>query len=198
MKRRNFLKYILGVTLFPMGAYTFDSSNDKSLELEFIYFSEPSGGIPNSRLPLALYHNVIPASLVDRAMYLEELYRKNQWYPAWRWQIYDFHHFHSTSHEVIGCFMGQAELRIGGKDGKLVKLQVGNVAIIPAGVGHKQESASKDFMLVGGYPVGYSPDICYDNILDLKQYQAKILKIPNPISDPITLNGGIVEKWKDL
>ena len=59
------------------------------------------GAIPNNpRLPVLIYRGVFDLNSRDPAAQFESLFAKNKWIPQWRNGIYDFHHYHSTAHEV--------------------------------------------------------------------------------------------------
>jgi long-chain acyl-CoA synthetase len=48
--------------------------------------------------------------------------RRNGWSGTWRNGIYAFHHYHSTSHEVLGIAAGSAAVRFGGEGGATVRV----------------------------------------------------------------------------
>ena len=75
------------------------------------YVFEDDGGIPNSRLPVLVYHGVAEAR--DAAT-CEALFARHGWLGAWRDGIFSFHHFHSTAHEVLGIVGGSASVVLGG------------------------------------------------------------------------------------
>lgn len=54
---------------------------------------EDAGGIPNSRLPVLVYHDVQAAGAPHDC---EELFAGNGWLGAWVDGIFSFHHFHSS------------------------------------------------------------------------------------------------------
>jgi uncharacterized protein YjlB len=88
----------------------------------------------------------------DPATTLEVIYKANSWGRAWRNGIYDYVHYHSMIHEVLGVARGSATLRLGGNKGKTVKVSAGDVVVIPAGVGHECLKADRNFIVVGAYP----------------------------------------------
>jgi uncharacterized protein YjlB len=112
------------------------------------------GVIPNNeRWPLVVYRGAVslPADL-DPAAVIEDLFELNGWGDSWRNGIYDYVHYHSRIHEVLGIARGTGTVRFGGNNGKTVQLKAGDVAILPAGTGHQCLTASTDFLVVGAYP----------------------------------------------
>ena len=122
----------------------------KPLTLKF----EDDGVIPNHpHWPLILYRGAVRLpSHLDPAAVLEDLFAMNKWNSSWRNGIYDFVHYHSKIHEVVGIAAGKAKVQFGGNRGKSITLKAGDVAILPAGTGHRCLSSSKDFLVVGAYP----------------------------------------------
>ena len=82
----------------------------------------------------------------------EELFERNGWADSWRNGVYDYLHFHSRIHEVMGVARGSAVVQFGGRRGRRLRLKAGDVVILPAGTGHRSVSASKNFLVVGAYP----------------------------------------------
>ncbi len=74
---------------------------------------DPDPIIPNSTLPVLIYRAAI-APKNGKALGFKDLYNANDWHGVWRNGIYDFHHFHSISHEVLGIEAGRAQVRLGG------------------------------------------------------------------------------------
>jgi uncharacterized protein YjlB len=116
------------------------------------------GVIPNHpHWPLVFYRGVValPDDL-DPAAIMEDLFERNGWGNSWRNGIYDYVHYHSRIHEVLGVAKGNGCVRFGGKNGRTVRVKTGDVAILPAGTGHQCLFASSDFLVVGAYPpLGY-------------------------------------------
>ena len=144
------------------------------------------GVIPNNaELPLLVYRRAVTLSESDPASVFEALFTANGWPAAWRNGIFPFHHFHSTAHEVLGVFAGNATARFGGESGIDVTVSAGDVVIIPAGVGHKAIEASTDLGIVGAYPTGSSPDLRRGTPQDRPRSLDAIVQVPIPKRDPL-------------
>src|SRR5437899_6148106 len=125
-----------------------------------LYRLADDGIIPNNAaLPLIVYRGALPPS-GDVARQFEALFARNGWSGGWRNGIYPYHHYHSTAHEVLGIANGHARVRFGGAKGETVAVRAGDVVVVPAGVGHKRESASADLLVIGAYTDGRGPDLC--------------------------------------
>lgn len=145
------------------------------------------GTIPNHpRWPLVLYRVplVLDASDGDPAAVLDALFAENGWGRSWRNGIYDFTHYHSQVHEVLGLARGSAEVEFGGPRGRVYALKPGDVAILPAGTGHRLVTASEDLLVVGAYPEQGK----YDEVTDSRQRlssRERIAQCPRPDRDPV-------------
>lgn len=142
------------------------------------------GGIPNSALPLLLYRGALPQA-VDAAAF-EALFAGHGWGGLWRNGIYAFHHFHSTAHEVLGIAAGRVRVRFGGPAGQSVEVRAGDAVVIPAGVGHLNERASADLLVVGGYPKGQRADLRRGDPAEHERMLCHIAAVPLPARDPVT------------
>lgn len=156
------------------------------------------GSIPNNpRLPFIHYRSPIRlADSDDPAAVFEDLFKANGWGDSWRNGIYDYAHYHSRTHEVLGIARGHARVRFGGNKGKTVKLRAGDVVILPAGTGHQRLSASKDLLVVGAYP----PSGEYDECTGLADHHERALKsipkVPMPAKDPVFgVHGPLRDLW---
>jgi len=159
---------------------------------------QDDGHIPNSKFPLLLYRDVKDERGGKLADWLEQTFNNNNWTNSWRWGIYDFHHYHSNTHEVLGVFQGKAEILLGGEQGQVFDLRAGDVIVIPAGVGHKCISHSVDFTVVGAYPNGASADLNKGEPHERPQADKNISNVPLPDTDPLYgQKGGLVEIWKE-
>jgi uncharacterized protein YjlB len=126
----------------------------------------------------------------------ETRFAANGWTNSWRDGIFDYHHFHSNTHEVLGVARGEARVCFGGEQGEVLALVAGDVAILPAGTGHKCERASGDFLVVGAYPDGRDFDICRGDPAEHDQAVARIAKVPPPKKDPIFGESGVLV-WQE-
>ena len=157
---------------------------------------EDDGRIPNHpTLPLVLYRGVLP----EDAAAAEEVFRRHGWGGTWRDGVFPYHHYHSTSHEVLGVVSGRARVRFGGEDGDDVDLEAGDVAVLPAGTGHKRLSASADFLVVGAYPHGQEHyDVLRGAPEDRPGALERIRDVPLPEQDPVSgAEGPLLEHWRE-
>ena len=148
------------------------------------------GKIPNNALPLLFYRAAVNLESRDPAAVFEELFQSNDWSNTWRNGIYTYHHYHSTTHEVIGVAKGSATIQFGGERGVKQKITAGDVVIIPAGVAHKNLGASSDFAVVGGYPGGAEWDMNYGRPNERPASDENIARAAMPRNDPLYGSSG--------
>lgn len=159
----------------------------------------PNGNFPNNPgLPVLIYRGGFPPMAVDE---LEEsfraLFESNGWSGCWRSGIYDFHHYHSNAHEVLGACAGHALLELGGTDGAMVELWPGDVILLPAGTAHRKVSSTPDFEVLGAYPGGKGWNMRYGTKEELAEAPSQIGQVPLP-NDPVFDGGGpVASHWKD-
>jgi uncharacterized protein YjlB len=156
----------------------------------------PSGDFPNNIWPLIVYHGAVASSGEDPAPRFEELFQKHGWTDTWRNGIYNYHHYHSSSHEVLGIYRGSARVQFGGPDGIVFEVKAGDVIVVPAGIAHKNLGSSKDFGVVGAYPEGFEPDMNYGKPEEHPTVDQQVRKVPVPPADPVYgLNGPLFRYW---
>ena len=154
---------------------------------------EANERFPNSALPVLVYAGVF-AEGEGLAGAFEELFEKNGWTGSWRNGLYKVHHYHSTAHEVLGVYRGEVRVCLGGESGPRVTLRAGDVAILPAGVAHKNESQSSDFAVVGAYPEGTSPDLRYGEKGERPRTDQNIAALKRPPADPVQGKPGALSR----
>lgn len=157
-----------------------------------------SGAIPNNpRRPLLLYRQAFSLTEDDMVVVIEAVFARNEWPPAWRDSVYTFHHYHSTAHEVLGVYRGEATIQFGGDEGITVTVTAGDAVVIPAGVAHKRLASSADFALVGAYPHGQDWDMNYGSPQERPAADRNIARVPDPSADPIYgPDGPLVIHWR--
>jgi uncharacterized protein YjlB len=154
---------------------------------------DDTGGIPNSRLPVLVYHDV---EGTGDARECQGLFAGNGWLGAWVDGIFSFHHFHSTAHEVLGIVGGSAEVVLGGPEGRRFQVQRGDVLVLPAGTGHCNAGASGDLLVVGAYPNGMRWDLRRGDPAERDEVLANIEAVPLPDADPVHgQDGPLRELW---
>ncbi|MFK7812539.1 MAG: cupin domain-containing protein [Maribacter sp.] len=180
MNRKKFLTTTgqLGLAIFlPINTW---AMNKDPQQLLF----KDDGKIPNSKYPLILYKNAFKERSNNGAKWLEQRFAENNWTNSWRNGIYSFHHYHSTSHEVLGIYSGNALVHLGGETGEKVNVEAGDIIIIPAGVGHKKLS-SKNLGVVGAYHDGRSWDLNKGEPGERPKADKNIAALPLPDADPL-------------
>lgn len=162
-------------------------------EIKTIFFKD-DGVIPgNPNLPVILYLG----SLKDEPEETEAIFNRNGWLNSWTNGVFDYHHYHSNAHEVLGVIRGSAVLQLGGEHGQRVELTAGDVAVLPAGTGHKRCSASKDFRVVGAYPDGMDYNLCTGKPGERPKVLEDIARVPLPNTDPLYgAAGPLMSAWK--
>lgn len=159
------------------------------------YTFEDDGRFPNSVLPVLLYRGALASDA--RAADYEQLFASHGWLGAWRDGIFDFHHFHSTAHEVLGIAAGRANVVLGGPHGRRFELVAGDVAVLPAGTGHCNAGSDAHLLVVGAYPNGMRWDIRRGDPEERDEVLANIARVPLPAQDPVQgKHGPLLELWR--
>lgn len=161
-----------------------------------LHWSKPNGMLPNSRFPLLIHRNAVPGGGVEAVM---SRFRANGWFNNWRYPgVYTYPHFHSTTHECLGVAAGWMEVDMFGEGGTRIRLETGDILVIPAGVSHCMVANSDDIMMVGGYPEGRDWDNVQERFLSEEMRRAaakRIMMLPIPARDPAT--GQSMQEWID-
>jgi uncharacterized protein YjlB len=155
---------------------------------------EDDGSIPNSSLPVLIYHGV---EAVDDPVRCEALFAEHDWRGAWRNGIYPFHHFHSTAHEVLGIVRGSATVTLGGPGGRAFEVGSGEVLVLPTGTGHCNGGSSGDLLVIGAYPEGMEWDLRRGDPAEHGEAVANIRSVALPATDPVHgLGGALLKLWR--
>ena len=158
-----------------------------SMTPETHHFAD-DGAIPNSPLPVLIYHGVAES---------EALFARHGWGGAWRSAIFDFHHFHSTAHEVLGILSGRATVLLGGPAGENFEVGAGDVLVLPAGTGHRRIDSSADLLVAGAYPRGQHWDLRRGDPAEHDEVLANIAAVALPDADPVLgADGPLIELWR--
>jgi uncharacterized protein YjlB len=153
------------------------------------------GNFPNnSRLPLIVYKGAVKTT--DRKI-IEDLLESNAWGNVWKDGIYDFHHYHSTAHEVLIAVNGVARVQFGGPSGVTLTVDPGDVVVIPAGVAHCLIEGDENFNVIGAYPQGQSYDLKKGAANEKADAEKNIKAVPLPESDPVYgVDGPLLKNWR--
>jgi uncharacterized protein YjlB len=110
---------------------------------------------------------------------VKRLFKKNNWHNAWVHGVFEYHHYHSITHEVLGVIKGESTLQLGGELGAKVHVRRGDVLVIPAGVAHRNLGRENQLK------VGERP-----------RADRNIAKVTLPAHDPVFGdNAGLVKYW---
>ena len=155
---------------------------------------QPDDKMPNSRLPVLIYRGAIAPDAANKAGGFDRLFEANGWRGIWRDGVYDFHHFHSNAHEVLGIAQGKATLKLGGQSGREIEVAPGDALVLPAGTGHCRIRESENFVVIGAYPPGQEHyEICRERS---PEAELSIEKVKLPQSDPgVGADGPLLRLW---
>ena len=171
-------------------------SSDQTVSTDEFRFAD-DGSTPNHpAFALLLHRKAFDASGEAPEVCAEALFAANGWGGFWRDGVYPFHHYHSTCHEALGVARGWAEVQFGGENGESVRIAAGDVAVLPAGTGHRKVSASDDFVVVGCYPPDQPYDLIRSGEGDHGAAVARVASVPLPATDPVFgPDGGLRTRW---
>ena len=159
------------------------SSTPKQVEPITLLFNDDGETPNNPRLPLVVYRGAVDVSGHDPASAFEAIFDRNGWGWGWRNGIFDFRHFHLRAHEVLA-------------GGQTVEVKAGDVAILPAGCGHRRVSSSRDLLVVGAYPPGNDAAHSTPARVDRAAAAQTIAGTPMPPADPVYGKAGpLMKLW---
>jgi uncharacterized protein YjlB len=163
------------------------------------YFLKDNGVFPNNeKLQVLHYKHMLNVPLLFAASAVKKLFQKNGWGNNWRAGIFTFDHYHSNTHEVMAVIKGKTTILLGGRGGRKLEIEKGDVVIIPAGVAHKNLGKEKDVICIGGYPDDKEYDMNYGEEKERPKTDHTIAKLPIPGTDPVFgTEKGVVEFWNN-
>src|SRR3954451_13341869 len=167
----------------------------KPLALNF----SDDGIVPNHpRYPVLVYRGAVALERrsFDPATVIDTLFESNGWGRSWRDTVYDFVHYHSQIHEVMGVARGTAKIECGGLRGRVLSFKAGDGLVLPAGPGHRLIDASRNFLVVGAYPKEGTYDECTDT-RECRDAAKRVAKVRKPSKDPVYgKNGPLTRLWR--
>lgn len=185
------------IVIFVFGMISTNAQINKKAKMETLKLEE-NGNFPNNpKLPVLVYKNVFDLSGGDPASTIEKVFAENNWGGSWRDGIYTFQHYHSTAHEALGIYGGWAEVQLGGPGNKPVRVEKGDLVVLPAGTAHKKINSGDGFAVVGAYPDGQTWDMNYGKDGELPKTKQNIANVALPTKDPVYgKNGKMFEYWE--
>jgi uncharacterized protein YjlB len=147
---------------------------------------DDDGLVPNNAsLPLIVYRRAFAVDGADTEQRVEALFAANGWSGAWVNGIYPFHHYHATTHDVLGLARGCAQVQFGGPTGPVLDVAAGDAVMIPAGVGHCRRSPAAGLSVVGAYPGGSDWDLRRATPDEYRTALPLIAAVTAPVCDPV-------------
>jgi uncharacterized protein YjlB len=159
------------------------------------WHAPPGDRIPNHPRFAVLLYSGVDAALAGPDQ-VQSLFATNGWGGSWVDGVFDFHHFHSTSHEVLAVVAGTATLDLGGPQGRAFDVAAGDVIVLPAGTGHRRARADEEFTVVGAYPHGQEDyDLLRgDDPAEVEAARRRIAELGAPEHDPVGGDG--IASWR--
>lgn len=160
------------------------------------FYLKDDGIFPNSNLPVLYYPGVLLLPGLFPAGEVKDMFSHNDWKNAWQAGIYTFQHYHSNTHEVLGVVRGETTVQLGGDNGVTLKIQKGDVLILPAGTAHKNLGDENAVVCVGAYPKGKEYDMFYGQAGERPAVDENLKKLKVPDHDPVFgTQGGVLKYW---
>ena len=158
---------------------------------------QDDGIFPNGPYPAMLYKGVLDIPFLFPAAFVKKIFANHGWANSWDAGVFEYHHYHSTTHEVLGVYKGHTTLLLGGPAGQKVFVEKGDVLLIPAGVAHKNLGREDAVGVIGAYPDGRDYDMNYGKEGERPRTDENIKEVPVPAIDPVFGSGkGLVKIWK--
>lgn len=162
------------------------------------YILHDDGKFPNNpSLPVVHYKALLKIPTWFAARKIRNHFADNGWRNSWKGDVFDYQHYHSSTHEVLAAYSGSAFLMLGGENGRRIQLETGDVLVLPAGVAHMKMHKDEHLKVVGAYPEGREFDLLVGQEGERPHADNRIQTVPVPKRDPIFgLDGELMFQWK--
>jgi uncharacterized protein YjlB len=165
-----------------------------------IFLFKDDGSVPNNpALPMLIYRSGIDLSgSAYPEQVIERVFAAHGWgRDMWRNGIFPYTHYHSMVHEALAVARGRATVRFGGDEGEELELGPGDVAVLPAGTGHRRLQATDDLLVIGAYPPEGTYNLCRGSKAEHAKALETIPQVPVPASDPVLgVDGPLPGLWR--
>ena len=164
-------------------------------QAEFLDFPDGDSIPNNPDLPVMLVREALPE---HSAAAICQHFENCGWAGTWTYVVFDYHHYHHDAHEALCVASGWADIVLGGPIvGQSVRLEAGDLVVLPAGTGHCLADSSGDFSICGCYPPGQSHyTIVRAREGALARHGSAIAAVPLPHTDPVFgAEGPLLTGW---
>ena len=150
------------------------------------FYMKDDGQVPNNPdLPVIFYQNAYDGDTGPEPDSIRGSFAGHGWTNSWTGDVYDYHHYHTNTHEVLGVVRGRATMLLGGDAGERLEVKPGDVILLPAGTAHRKLDSSDEFEVVGAYPDGMQPDLKERDPKEKASAKNTISNVPVPGQDPV-------------
>ncbi|KAH8883206.1 hypothetical protein GQ53DRAFT_830900 [Thozetella sp. PMI_491] len=170
------------------------------------YFVGDTPYVPGSELPVVVYRGALKHCQNEEEIriYLES---NGGWVRGGAWNAWFKSHYHPNVHECYGVATGSSELSIGRgplddhSAEQLIRLNKGDVMIIPAGVSHCSSTATEDYRFIVFFPKEDPKwiSVWCQTDEDTAENKQRALQVPLPSTDPLEgPNGYLIREWSKI
>ena len=150
------------------------------------FYMKDDGQVPNNPdLPVIFYQNAYDGDTGPEPDSIRGSFAGHGWTNSWTGDVYDYHHYHTNTHEVLGVVRGRATMLLGGDAGERLEVKPGDVILLPAGTAHRKLDSSDEFEVVGAYPDGMHPNLKERDPKEKASAKNTISNVPVPGQDPV-------------
>ncbi len=152
---------------------------------------------PHITLPVLLYKGILDLPWFMPSRLIKSIFAKNRWLNFWTDGMLPYHHYHPNTHEAIGFYKGETILKLGGHHGETIKVEKGDVLVIPAGIAMKNLGDQDQVKCVGAYANGIQAETFTGEAGELNVAVQELKRVAMPVEDPVFgPKGGLVRLWK--